>query len=420
MGGGPSDWTWPAIWTLAFLTLISSLNYLDRSILGLALPLIKAEMQVSDTVLGLVSGLAFVAVYSLLGIPIAWLADRGNRRNIIAIGFAFWSLMTFLTGFVSTIGQLAAARFLMGAGEACGLPPSNAMVADLFRSARRPLALAILGTANSLSFILFFPVMGRIADAYGWRAMYIAAGTPGLILALLFVVTVREPPRGETVQERDSLAATLRFLAGSRTYLWLLAGVTFMGANVWGSAAWSATFLVRVHGMTLTRIADTIGPVRGILSGIGVLLGGMAIDRLVRRDARWRLALPALACLLVGPAEVAFLFGNSDAVWLSGFAVAAFFTLVHQPSVFAVAMGVARPRMRAVATAVLLLFAGLVGQAAGPFAVGWLNDRLHPIYGDAAIRWSLLLLAATAICGGVSFAAAARHAEADSRRAADA
>src|ERR1700689_3059263 len=122
------DWPVASVYSLGFLTLISSFNYFDRSILGLALPLIKAEMQVSDTVLGLVSGLAFVLFYSLLGLPIAWLADRFNRRNIVAAGLAFWSLMTALTGLVANIWQLAATRFLMGAGEACGIAPSNSML----------------------------------------------------------------------------------------------------------------------------------------------------------------------------------------------------------------------------------------------------------------------------------------------------
>src|SRR4051812_3056794 len=134
--GTPSrDWNAPAAYALGFLTLISTFNYLDRSILGLALPAIKIEMSASDTALGLVSGLAFVLFYSVLGVPIAWLADRWNRRNIIAIGFIFWSLMTAVTGVVTNIWQLALARFLMGAGEATGIAPSNSMIADLFRQA---------------------------------------------------------------------------------------------------------------------------------------------------------------------------------------------------------------------------------------------------------------------------------------------
>ena len=143
--------------------------------------------------------------------PIAWAADRWNRRNIIAVGFAFWSLMTALTGYVGNIWQLAAARFLMGAGEAACMPPSNSMIADLFRKARRPLALAIFGTANSIAFIALFPIAGWIAQTHGWRTMFIAAGAPGLVLALLFYLTVKEPVRGASGGEAGRAIAAEDF-----------------------------------------------------------------------------------------------------------------------------------------------------------------------------------------------------------------
>ncbi|MEP7005804.1 MAG: MFS transporter, partial [Sphingomonas bacterium] len=161
---GRGRWPWSATWPLLVLTLVSIFNYLDRSLLGLALPAIKRELGTSDTVLGLVSGLAFILFYSLLGIPIAWLADRANRRNIIAVGLAFWSVMTACTGYIGSIWQLAVVRLLMGAGEACGMAPSNSIIADRFTPERRPLAMAFFGTAAPLSFILFFPLAGWIAQ----------------------------------------------------------------------------------------------------------------------------------------------------------------------------------------------------------------------------------------------------------------
>src|SRR5688500_4246605 len=235
----PPDWTVPTAYSLGFLTLISAFNYLDRSLLGLALPAIKAEMGVSDTALGLVGGLAFVLFYSLLGVPIAWLADRWNRRNIIAIGFAFWSLMTLLTGWVASIWQLAAARFLMGAGEACGLAPSNSMISDLFRKERRALALSIFGTGSSIAFVVFFPILDLVGQTYGWRQMFVFAGLPGIILAALFFLTVREPERRGSVTPAEvralrhprTLLADLAFLFRSPAYLYLLAASTFMGRS---------------------------------------------------------------------------------------------------------------------------------------------------------------------------------------------
>jgi MFS family permease len=417
------DWSPVAVYSLAFLSLISVFNYLDRSILGLALPLIKSEMRVSDTALGLVSGLAFVLFYTILGVPIAWAADRFNRRNIIAVGFAFWSLMTIVTGFVGSIWQLAAARFLMGAGEACGIAPSNSMIADLFRRARRPLAMALFGLANSVAFIVFFPVAGWIAGHHGWRAMFIAAGIPGLALALLFRLTVREPRRGAMEEgapatRSDRFWPALQFLLGARSYLYLVVGATFMGANAYAAGVWSPTFLQRVHGMGVAEIAAAIGPLRGFLGAAGILAGGMLIDRLASHRLAWRIKLPAISCVLVGPAELLFLLGDQRWVWLTGFGLTSLLTLLHQAPVFAAAVNVARIRARALAIAVLLTAAGLFGQVVGPAVVGVLNDLLAPAYGPVAIRYSLLIVAVTPVLGGVAFWRAAAHYAADIERAA--
>ncbi len=422
--GRARDWHAGALGVLAFLTLISSFNYLDRSILGLALPAIKEEMAVSDTMLGLVSGLAFVLFYSTLGVPIAWLADRYSRRNIIAIGFAFWSLMTLLTGWVASLWQLAAARFLMGAGEACGLAPSNSLIGDVFRKGTRPLAFAIFGTANSIALVLFYPLLGVVGDAFGWRAMFIAAGMPGIVLALLFF-TVREPMRGAAEEPEAAapclpatqgspatagapvpLGTALRTLLQSRAYVLLLVGATFMGAIVYATGTWSPSFLVRVHGLTVTQIASSIGPMRGLIGAAGILLGGLLTNWLGRRDERWRLRLPALACLLVAPAEALFLLGDDVEAWATGFALTSFLTLVHQGPVFAAVIGVAPLRMRALAISLLALASSLLGQVFGPLLVGILNDQLAPVHGPLAIRYSLMSLTVCAVIAGASFWAA--------------
>jgi MFS family permease len=413
------DWTAPAAYSLGFLTLISAFNYLDRSLLGLALPAIKAEMAVSDTVLGLVSGLAFILFYSLLGVPIAWLADRWNRRTIIATGFAFWSLMTLLTGWVANIWQLAAARFLMGAGEACGLAPSNSMISDLFRKERRPLALSIFGAASSIAFMVFFPILGAIGEAYGWRQMFAAAGLPGILLALIFFLTVREPKRtGSAPKEQawgrpslSSLFTDLALLFRTPAYLYLLAASTFMGLNVFAASVWTPTFLERVHGLSMGSVASIIGPIRGIFGLAGVLFGGFMIDRLMRRSPRWRVTLPAVACLLLAPVEVVFLLAGAQWLWMAAFAASAFLTLIHQGPLFALVMEVVPSRMRALAIATLVLFSGLLGQAAGPLIVGMANDAMGSTVGVTAIRYSMLIIAVTAALAGVMIKLSGRHLE---------
>ncbi|MEO6040474.1 MAG: MFS transporter [Croceibacterium sp.] len=414
------DWTRGASYSLGFLTLVSAFNYLDRSLLGLALPAIKAEMQVTDTVLGLVSGFAFVLFYSLLGVPIGWLADRWNRRNIIAVGFAFWSLMTMLTGWVAGIWQLAGARFLMGAGEACGLAPSNSMISDLFRKERRPLALSLLGTGNSIALLVFFPVLGWVGQHYGWRQMFFLAGAGGMLLSLLLVATVPEPQRKVPSQREAGgvpLWTGLALLLRMRGYLALVATATLMGLNVFAASVWTPTFLQRVHGLSLAEIASTIGPIRGVFGIAGVLAGGFAIDRLIRRAPHWRVTIPALACLLLGPAEAVFLMADRQSLWLAAFAASAFLTLVHQGPVFALVLEIVPARLRAVAIATLVLSSALLGQAIGPLVVGAINDALAPSLGPLAIRYSMLIIVVSAVLAGFTILTAGKWIEEDSRPA---
>lgn len=411
MSGAPSEarapWPWPATWTLFILTLVSVFNYLDRSLLGLALPAIKAELGSSDTVLGLVSGLAFILFYSLLGVPIAWLADRANRRNIIAAGLTFWSLMTACTGAIVNIWQLAVVRLLMGAGEACAMAPSNSILADRFPPERRPLALAIFGTAAPLSYILFFPIAGWVAQHHGWRAMFVAMGLPGCLLALLMMLTMREPERTSPPPKRlpiaRSLFADLSALFANRCFAWIFAGVTLMGANIWAAGAWTPTFFVRVHGLEISEVANIIGPTRGIIGLIGILLGGLLIDRLPKRRVFWRIGIPAIACLLAGPAEALFLLGNSQLAWVGGFALTSFFTLIHQAPIFAAVVNVVGERRRALGISVILLGASLIGNVVGPSAVGLLNDLLAGQLGDHAIRYSMLIIAVTPVLAALCF-----------------
>ncbi|KAJ8137405.1 hypothetical protein OY671_009382, partial [Metschnikowia pulcherrima] len=203
----------------------------------------------------------------------------------------------------------------MGAGEACGSPPSNSIIADSFHPRRRPLASAIFGTANSIAFIVFFPIAGWIAQNHGWRAMFVAMGVPGMIVASSLSSTVREPARKTPPRERERSSATqifadIRTSFADKCYAWIFAGVTSMGANVWAAGAWTPTFFSRVHHMGSAEIAGTIGPTRGFIGAAGVSCGGSSIDRSPASRIRWRSAVPASACSLAGPAEAVFSLGS--------------------------------------------------------------------------------------------------------------
>lgn len=412
------SWTPRLGWMVGFLTVISTFNYLDRSLLGLLLPLVKADLQLSDTALGLISGLAFAVFYSTLAIPIAGLADRYSRRNIIAIGFAFWSLMTTLTAYVSNGLQMAFCRFLMGAGEAAGLAPSQSMIADSFTKARRPLALAILTTASAIDALIFLPLAAWAADNYGWRIAFEIAGIGGIILAALFFLTVREPARARpvTASNRVPLLQVIVTLWRSPAFRAIMIGVSFMGGALYGTGTWTTAFLTRVHELSVTEVGVIVTPARGVVGILGVLFTGWLTDRLGRKDPRWRFWMPAIASVIVAPGYVMMLLSDTPAIWIAGLGLTAAFYASFQGPIFAATMALAPEGMKTVAAALGIFFTGLIGQIIGPLMVGALNDYLAPTYGDHAIRYSMLSVAVCSLLGGLCFVWAGRLAAKEGER----
>ena len=414
-----------AHYTLALLTVMYTLNYLDRNLFSIVLQSIKVDLQLTDTQLGLVGGMAFVMFYAIMGIPIAWLADRYNRRNIIAIGLAFWSLMTACTGLAMNLWQLALTRFLMGAGEAAGVSPAISMLADLYDKARRPLAISIMTCGSTLGMFLAYLLGGFIDEHYGWRAVFFVGGVPGILVALFFYQTVREPLRGAA--ESGSVATgvstfmeTLRFLIRSRTYVIVLIGGCMMAVHIFASMVWGPAFMIRVHELPSGTMGTYMGLARGPTGLLGMILGGVAVMRLGDRDERWRIWLPAGVCLLTVPAELVFLF--SDTLWLAltGLACASFFTSMYMGPIYAILLSVSRVRMRAMATATFVVLGNLVGQVLGPLVVGYLNDLMQAEFGAGAIRYSLLVGPLCAILAGLIIGSAATTLAADTRRAVEA
>jgi len=417
------DWTVSTIWTVTLLGLISAFNFIDRSIFGLNLQLIKEEMEISDTMLGIISGIVFVAFYSIMGIPVARLADRFSRKKILAVGFVFWSAMTAATGFVTNVWQLALTRFLMGAGESTGFAPPNSIVADLFSKANRRLGIGVYRAIAALGGIALFPLVGWITLHYGWRASFFAMAAPVLVLAPLLLLTVREPQRGESDPggPRKASAGTLKqalsFLLGSRTFVFMLIGGICMATTVHTNGAWSSAFLMRIHGLDPAEVGQLQGFLRQPMAFAGGLLGGYLTDRLSRRDERWRMWLPAAACLAVGPMEMAFLFGTTSGVWMTGLALTSLFGMMQMGPIFAACLDIAKPHMRATATAFFLLVVNLIGDLVGPVTIGLLNDTMFAAYGDEAIRYSMIFGAVSASLAGIFFFLGARHILADTQRA---
>ena len=419
---GRGGWTPQSIYTLALLTLIYTLSTFDRGVLAILLPLIKQDIHLSDTTLGLVAGAAFGLFYSLVGIPVARLADVSNRRTIVGVGVAVWSLMTLLTGSVVNLWQLATTRLVMGAGEAAGGAPPISMISDLFPGRQRGLALAVYTSGVALSQLVFTPLAGWFGHAHGWRPVYWTAGVVGLVLSFVFLATVREPVRGRwdakaKATETRSFAATAAFLAGQKAYLFTVMGGAMVMIAGYGMLIWGATFLVRVHHLDVAKAAALTGPIGGLLGLVGAFSAGALVDRLSALDARWRIWLPALVCLGIMPAQLLYLFAPSLVGAMIGQALFWLLWGMLVPLLFAVLIALVPARMRAVGVSIYLLVINIAGQIIGPLAVGALNDRLNSRLGDVAIRYSMTVTASSAAVSGALFLLASIWFIADRRRA---
>jgi MFS family permease len=399
-----------ARYVLALLFACYVFNWVDRNVLAILLAPIQAELGVSDTAMGFLSGLAFAVFYTVLGIPIARWADVGNRRSILALGIAAWSAMTVACGFARSFTALALARIGVGVGEAAGSPTSHSLISDYFPSERRGRALSVYAMGNYGGHFVAFVIGGWINLHYGWRATFLAMGLPGLVLALLVRTTIREPERGRfdpPSRAPARLREAFAFLAGQRSYLYLNVGGALSALVGYGFGIWAPTFFMRVHGMNTAEAGlwlGWLGPVGGIT---GSFVGGALVDRLARRDPSWYLWIPALSSFVHVPVSLLLLLGSRDLA-LAVYAPHAMLFALYVGPLFATMQGIAPPRLRALAVAIHLLVVNLLGLAVGPVVVGALNDSLRASYGDLAVRWSLLLVSLVGLGAGACYLAGAR------------
>jgi MFS family permease len=413
---GPSRWRY---YVLALLTIIYALNFLDRTIFNVLIEPIKKEFFLSDTTMGLLAGFGFVLFYSLLGIPIARIADRINRRNIVAAAFAFWSAATALCGMASSVTTLALARIGVGIGESAGTPASQSLIADLFDKNDRPRALGIYAIGTYLGVFMGYFLGGYINQYYGWRMAFFVAGLPGLALAAVLWLTVSEPRRGAMAEtfSPEPLGPTLGFLASQRTFVVVLIGFCLTTYTNYATAAWIPPFLARVHHLNSAEIGTYAGTFKGLFGMAGTLVGGLVVAQISRRDDRWKLWAPAITSGLAGPVFAVCMLTPDFGTMVAALAATSFLVGFHLGPIFAIAQTVARPSMRALASAIILLTATCFGQGVGPLAVGMINDALKNDYGADAVRYSLLSAAATTTLGALLFVWAAATIRDDIKRA---
>lgn len=385
-----------ANYVLGTLFVAYVFNFIDRQILSILLEPIKLELGVSDTAMGFLTGPAFAIFYATLGVPIARLGDVWVRRNIIAIGLVLWSAMTALSGLVQSFFQMALARIGVGVGEAALSPPAHSLLADYFPAGRRGIALGVYAMGIHIGILFGVVAGGWLEEFWGWRSAFIVVGLPGVLLALVVRVTVREPVRGAQETSPDegpvpSVTDVARFLWSLRAFRHLSLGMAFTAFSGYAFASWAPTFLRRVHEMAGGELGTKYGLALGIGGAIGSVLAGVLADRLGRRDVRWWLWLPAFAALGPFPFLLAFLFHPDPnlaiAIAFPGLLIAA----MYQGPVFSTVQTLVPVRMRTVASGILLFVTNIIGLGLGPQAVGLLNDRVFEAYGGDAIRYSLTL-----------------------------
>lgn len=405
-------------YVLCILLLVTAFNVVDRSIVALVAQDIRAEMDLTDRQMGLLMGFAFTVVHLLAGLPIARLADRGVRRTIIAIGLFAWSAMTIATGMARNFPQLFLARMGVGIGEAAGSPPSHSLIADY---APRSLAsgLSVLSMGGVAGLGLGFVVGGWIQHEYGWRVAIYSMGVPGLFLAVVLRLTVKEPPRPPAPPERESMWDATRALLSLPSYRWTVAAICVAGLSLFGRSSWEVSFLRRSYEMDAQTAATWYFLVSPVPSFFGAYLGGRITDALAARDARWFAWACAAGNAAFVPASMAFYLWPTDQ-FVGAFPIAFTWSIaasllgsVAAPATGAIAQRLAPPTRRAYSAALWTMMFNFIGLGVGAYLVGDWSTRLEPTYGADALRYALAMISITPLLAAGMNLVAARTIRAD-------
>jgi MFS family permease len=373
---------------LGLLLLAYIFNFLDRQILGILGPAIKADLHLTDTQFGAIGGLAFALLYSVLGVPLAYLADRTSRSGVIAAAIAVWSGFTALCGTATGYGQLFLFRLGVGFGEAGGVAPSYALVADYFPPERRAKALAIfsLGVPIGLGSGSF--IGAYLATWFGWRSAFLIMGIAGILLAPIVKYFVRDLPRHSPAGEAAPLAQVFPIIARKSTF-WLMAFAASMSSLCgYGLAVWTPSVLVRSFGMELIPAGNFLASLLLIGGCAGVFAGGWFADRLGQGDRSWYAKLPVIAWLITAPTfALGLLAPNLWIAWPLLLIPNALNILWLGPVTTAVQHLVPQ-RMRATASASFLFINNLIGLGVGPLLIGRISDTLKHSYGVESLRYA--------------------------------
>lgn len=416
-----------AYWVAAVLALVYTFNFLDRQFLSVLAQPVKVDLHLSDTELGLLTGLAFAIFYTLFGIPVAALSDRTRRVQVIAVACTLWSLFSAACGLATGFFSLALARIGVGVGEAGGSPPAYSIISDYFPASRRGQALAIYALGVPFGTMFGAASGGWIAAHYGWRSAFFVVGGCGMLLVPLLLFTVREPPRGVFDPPRrpgegasgspPALAGTIALFVSTPKLLWTALSAGFTSFVGYGLLNWVPSFLIREKGMTLEELALFYSLVLGISSGLGTWASGFLVDRLGARRP-WAYALvPGVAILLALPFFWGLLKAPDWRTALVLLAPPAVLSIAYLAPALAVVQNTVRSDRRAAAGALLLFVLNLIGLGGGPLYVGFVSDKLKAAGVPHALTGALFALTPFFVVAFACQVVAAWHLHKDRRSA---
>ncbi|MEM1019618.1 MAG: MFS transporter [Pseudomonadota bacterium] len=380
-----------ARYSLWVLMVVYTFSILDRQIISILAEDIKADLQLSDTQLGLLTGLAFALFYATLGLPIARLAERYSRTTIIAICLALWSAMTAFAGLAKSFSQLALARVGVGVGEAGAMPASHSLIAELYPPNKRSSAMAVFQLGVPAGVLFGFLIGGWVNDWLGWRATLITVGAPGLLLAGLVYFTVPEPKRTLQPSQRGNFASDIGRLWSIPTYRYLTFGATLASMGAYAVLSWTPPLLLRDYELTTAAVGTALALCNGVIGGLGTFGGGWLGDRAARKAARGPFYVAAGAAALSGPLFLLAFLAPSYALTLVCLAAAFLFYLSWMGPHWAMVQSVAPASTRATASAFILFILNLVGLGLGPLAIGIMSDAFQAAGMEAPLRIAMMV-----------------------------
>jgi MFS family permease len=409
---------------VVLLAVVYTFNFMDRQIVSTLTEPIRKDLGFTDTEMGALGGLTFALFYTTFGIPVAWLSDRFKRVWIMAAACSIWSVFTASCGLARSFVQFALARVMVGVGEAGGSPPSYSLISDYFPAKERGTGLAIYSLGVPIGSMLGTAVGGTIAAAYGWRTAFFAVGLPGVLLAVLMLLIVREPKRGALDPLADgavahepappALVVIGRFFS-TRTLACVAISSGLSAFVGYAMLNWNVPLLMRVKGMTLKEVAAYYAILSGVAGIVGTFAAGWLADTLGRRDRRWYAWIPTIAFALSLPALAGIVWAPTWQIALPFMFIPSLLNNMYLAPALAVVQNGVPPGQRTMAGAILLFVLNLVGLGGGPIFLGRVSDMAKPHFGGHSLEIGYAALAPMIVIAIISHLVAAGSIARDER-----